>query len=337
MALLWIDGFEGYGGTDGIASSLLAARGYGNTGGSYYIGIGNKIGYCLYFNVGQSNVLITPALTTDSTFIFGCAVYFGSSNYINLGMYDDGTYGMNVTFQPGTPATVTVRLGNSTIASDSSFSTMPKWHYIEMKVFCHASSGSVEVRIDNKTIISITGINTKAGAHDYHNKLNFNAATNTYVDDFYVCDGSGSTCNDFQGICKVVGLLPSGDTDTVQWTPSAESTHYSLVDDNPANGDTDYVYTSTQTLMDLYDYPHLIGTGTIKGLQLNTQARLSAGTSIILQTPIISNGTTEIGPDTTLTSASYADYRHISTTDPYTSSAWTIDGLNAAQIGIKAI
>jgi hypothetical protein len=206
-----------------------------------------------------------------------------------------------------------------------------------MKVFCHASSGSVEVRIDGATVISITGVNTKAGDNDYHDKLVVNTSTNTYIDDLYICDGSGTTCNDFQGVCKVIGLLPESDTSTIEWTPSTGSTHYDLVNENPSNADTNYVYTSTQTLRDLYNYPHLIGTGTIKGLQLATQSRLAAGTSIILQTPIISNGVTEIGPDETLTSTSYFDYRHISTTDPNTGSAWTVDGLNAAQIGIKAI
>jgi len=336
MALLWIDGFEGYGVPGGIATSRLTTRGY-SASASYYIGTGNKFGYCLYFNVGYSNVLTTPALTTNPTLIFGCSVYFGSSSYINFGMYDGGTYGVNVTFQPGTPATVTARLGSSTITSNSSFSTVPKWYFVEMKVFCHASSGSIEIRIDGTTLISITGVNTKAGTNDYHNKLVINTTTNTYVDDLYICDGSDTTCNDFQGVCKVVGLLPESDTSTVEWTPNTGSAHYNLVNENPSNADTNYVYTSTQTLRDLYNYQHLVGTGTIKGLQLVTQARMSAGESLVLQAPIVSNGITEIGPDTTLTSYSYFDYRHISTTDPNTGAAWTIEGLNAAEIGVKVV
>ena len=70
---------------------------------------------------------------------------------------------------------------------------------------------------------------------------------------------------------------------------------------------------------------------------MTTTANLSSGTSIILESPIVSNGVVELGPDNTVTSASYLDFRHISTTDPNTGAAWTIAGLSAAQIGIKAM
>jgi len=343
MALLWIDGFEGYGtALTTVSSSLFNARGYTGVSSAIYIIVGKTIGYGIRNNVAHDSlnksIFMTPALTTDSTLIAGCAFLFYGNNISSIDFYDDATRGISATLSPTAPSLLTIRLGANTIATYSSFTMRyNEWYYMEMKVFCHSTSGTIEVRIDGITVVSLTGINTQAGAHTYHNKASLLGAQYNQLDDFYVCDGSGTTANDFQGVCKIIGLLPESDTSTIQWAPSTGTTHYNLVDENPANGDTDYVSTSTQGLTDLYNYPNLVGTGTIKGLQLNTQARLSDGTSMVLESPIISNGVTELGPDATLTSTSYFDYRHISTTDPNTGSAWTVDGLNAAQIGIKVM
>ena len=342
MALLWIDGFEGYGAPGAINSSLVSARGYTGVSSSIYVVVGKMLGYGFrnnYYYASPASMFITPALTTDSTLITGCAFLFSSAgnNTASINLYDNATLGIGATLNPTAPSSLTVKLGGTTIATYSSFTMRDnEWYYMELKVFCHPTSGTVEVRIDGVTVISLTGINTQAGANTYHNKVSLVGAQYNYFDDFYICDGSGTTVNNFQGVCKVIGLLPNADTGTIQWTPSTGTTHYNLVDSNPANA-TDYVYSSTQTNTDLYTYPDLIGDGTIIGLQLNTQAALSDGTSIILQTPIVSDGSTDLGADYTLTSGTYADFKHISTTDPHTGSAWTINGLNAAQIGVKVM
>jgi hypothetical protein len=340
MALLWIDGFEGYGAPGSISASLVSVRGYTNVSSSIFITVGNMLGYGLrnnYYYGSPGAAFTTPALTTNSTLISGCSFLFYGNNIASINFYDGATLGINATLSPTAPSSLTIKLGSSTIATYSSFTMRyNEWYYLELKVFCHPTSGTVEARIDGVTVISLTGINTQAGANTYHNKVCLIGAQYNQFDDFYICDGSGTTVNDFQGICKIIGLLPSADTGTIQWTPSSGTTHYNLVDSNPANT-SDYVYSSTQTNIDLFTYPDLIGTGTIVGFQLNTQAMLSDGTSIILQTPVVSSGSTDLGADYTLTSGTYADFKHISTTDPHTGSAWTIDGLNAAQIGVKVM
>ncbi|MDD2886156.1 MAG: hypothetical protein PHT48_14080 [Dechloromonas sp.] len=343
MALLWIDGFEGYGVVTGsyVSSSILAARGYSDVSSYTYIAAGKMFGYSIRNNVAHDSlnkvIFTTPALTTDSTLIAGCAFMFFGNNTSSINFYDGATLGINAILRPTAPSTLTLNLGASTITTYSSFTMRySEWYHLEMKVFCHPTSGTVEVRIDGVTVISLTGINTQTGAHAYHDKVSLTGAQFNYLDDFYVCDGSGTTVNNLQGVCKVVGLLPNADTDTIEWTPSSGSTHYNLVDSNPPNT-SDYIFSSTQTNTDLYTYPDLIGTGTIIGFQLNTQAMLSDGTSIVLQTPVVSDGTTDLGPDYTLTSGTYTDFKHISTTNPHTGSVWTVDGLNAAQIGVRVM
>ena len=340
MALLWIDGFEGYGSVAAAVMTGLAGR-YAAVGNSGYalVGVGRICGYGFLTSNGFNYTpsVTTPNLTTDSTLIAGCAFVFlraGTSN--TLAFNDNAALGISLYLAQGTTnSSIAVKLGATTIATYTNFLfSLNVWYYIELKVFCHATSGTVEVRIDGVTVLSLTGINTKAGIDSWYNNVSITVGNGSCADDFYVCDSSGSSLNDFQGVCKVLGIFPNADTSTVQWTPSAAVPHYSLVDENPYTT-ADYVSTSTQANTDLYTYPSLIGTGTILGIQVNTTVLLSAGTSAIFEAPIISNGITALGPDTTVTSAVYIDMRHLSTTDPNTGLPWTISNLSAAQIGMR--
>jgi hypothetical protein len=140
--------------------------------------------------------------------------------------------------------------------------------------------------------------------------------------------------NDFQGVCRIVGLLPNADTTTIEWIPSTGLTHYNLIDENPANT-TDYVSNATQDQIDLYTYPALVDADAILGLQIDTQVKIAVGSSVIIESPIISNGITELGPDSTVISTNFIDVRRISTTDPNTGLSWVTSNLSAAQIGIR--
>jgi hypothetical protein len=93
-------------------------------------------------------------------------------------------------------------------------------------------------------------------------------ATSAWIDDLYVCDGSGSVNNDFLGECRVLTLLPSdgngsnNDFDTSAGGSPAD--HGAMVNDTTPNDDTDYVSSSTVDHVDSWNYPALGYTGTLK-------------------------------------------------------------------------
>ena len=204
-------------------------------------------------------------------------------------------------------------------------------------MFTHPTAGTVEVRVNGVTLVSLSGINTQPGFHNYHNTVGVYIYRIGGFDDYYICDSTGLLMNDFQGACRVIGLLPNADTGTEQWTPSTGTAHYACVDENPPNAASDYVSSSTQAQMDLYAYPSLVGTGAgaILGIQVSTQIILASGACNVIESPIVSNGITDLGTDTVNNLAVYTDTRHISMTDPSTGLPWTAANLAAAQIGIK--
>lgn len=346
MALLWIEGFEGYGTTTGTdITTLVLARGYVGTSG-LRLATGRISGYSLFYNsAGTGATVKTPPLTTDPTLIVGCAFYFPGTQFTaGIYLYYNAVLGINVIFDPATASTITVKLGNTTLAIYSGFTTLFNtnvWYYLEVKVYCHASAGTVEVRLNGTTIMSggaLSGINTQAGAEAYYNVVSLWTSLYSHIDDIYICDGSGSIANDFQGVCRVLGIFPNADTATEQWTPNSGAVHYDRVAENPPDGATTYVSSSTQAQIDLYYYPALVGASTIVGIQINSQVILQAGTSVIIESPIVSNSVIDLGPDVQVYwTAAYADTRHISMTDPNTDAPWTIANLAAAQIGVQVM
>jgi hypothetical protein len=287
-----------------------------------------------------TNSFTTPVLTGDQTLITGIALYFeGTTTTATLTFLDTAVIGLNIVISATAPtSTIVVKLGGTVINTTNIVPALQTgaWYYFELKVFCHPTAGTVEIRINGTSIISLTDINTQAGTNLCHNKVRLSSSNWCWYDDFYICDSSGTTTNDFQGVCKILPLLPKADTATVQWTPSTGLTHYNLVDENPYST-TDYVSSGTQAQIDLYNYQMLSIANTIIGIQISTICKLASGIGIIIEAPISSNSVIDLGVDTTLTSTTFGEIRRISETDPNTGAGWTAANLAEAQIGLKVM
>jgi hypothetical protein len=340
MALLWIDGFEGYGVT-GTQSGLDSRYIVSNT--TYYsIFAGRNSGYCVGYNNDGSATITTPILytntstkSTNSTLIAGYAFKLAdSTGYSMIQFNDNAVNGVSITISGSTNIILTLKVAGSTVSTFTGPAiTFGFWYYIELKTYCDNTAGTIEVRVNGTTVISLTSYDTKIGVDNWFNNVTLQQY-HSYTDDLYICDGSGTTANDFQGVCKVFALYPVADTTTIEWTPSAGLTHYNLVDENPA-ATADYISATTQNKTDSYTYPALASTGQIIGLQIATRTKLASGTSIIIETPINSNSLTDVGADLRGLSTSYLDYRRVCEIDPNTEQSWTASSIAAAHFGIR--
>ncbi len=245
-----------------------------------------------------------------------------------------------------TDGTLSVARGNdSPTATGSTVLSVNTWYYIELKTFVAdsgngAGQGTYELKIDGAVEVSGTASMVSSGRNGV-NLITFNSGgsfgvTAFQVDDVYVCDDQGSVNNDYLGDIRVATLFPNGD-DTQAWTTSSGSDHYSLVNENPADGDATYVETSTTNAFDIFDYDNFADTGTIHGVQVNSIMKGTGPATVknVVKSDVTTDDTTS--PTFSYHSASYLSYWSIHELDPNTSAPWEIADLDAAKFGVKQL
>lgn len=344
MALLWMEGFEGVGATTNDANAELALK-Y-TTANLNVVGGNVDSGRISGSSFHNLNFPPTPSITTPSFGNIGTIV-------VGWGWKRPTVYVAHkiVELLEGSNVAVNVRLkstgefeiynGNTllytTSGADIGNST---WAYFELKVTT-ANSGTYELKINGS---SVTGGpqsgDTQPGSNAYVNTVRFDWPNNyttittdfTNFDDIYILDSSGSENNTFLGDSRVVAMYPNAAGDSTQFTPSTGN-NYAAVDENPSNGDTDYVEDSTSGNKDLYNYDSVPSLTRLFGVQINTTAK---GSGFSLKQDVKSVGTTSADSGTAL-GAGYAYITRIVEDDPATGSPWNPTALNAAQFGVEVV
>lgn len=345
MALLWIEGFEGFGTSVGNAPSPS-----GIVGRKYPV-IQNEVsmdlrdgrlgGYSLQFT-SASTYMQSPALTTNSTFIIGLSAKFTLSSVDRalFYLYDGATVGMTLLITA--TGEISIWRGGTALGTTSGLGLISgAWYYIEFKVVCgNSPNGSYEVRVGGVNVLDDTGLDTQAGTHAYHDRFRLNNSVTDplypYFDDLYCLDGSGASNNDFLGNMRVADIRPNSDTAAKAWTRSAGSDNYALANEVVIDDDTTYIESGVSTTKDLYDYESVLGLGdSVKGIQINTVCRETDANSFSLITVVKSDVDESDDSAQAIGTTSYVTKTRLVETDPHTSNAWTLAGLNAAQFGIK--
>jgi len=341
MALLWIEGFEGFGTSIGSAPSPVGIidRKYPIVNRTAFMDIETGR-YDLCLEIDPLGCIQSPHLTTNTTSIIGLAVKLPltSVNTQVVALYEGANLGVNVKV---TSAGYLAVYNNTTLLGTTvngiSFDT---WFYLELKVLTDDSVGTVDVHVNGASWLSLTNQDTQPGANSYHTAFRLADAVYNGVivsfDDLYFLDGSGAANNDFLGNMRVVSLDPSASGDSTDWTPSAGSNYENVDDGGITDDDTTYNETSTDTHQDLYNYEDLpAAAATVAGVQIVTETRVTAG-SMDVSAVIKTGTTTSVGSADTITSTDYVTTTRVEELDPDTSNPWTPSGVNGAQFGIKA-
>ncbi len=347
--LLWIDGFDNFGTVEDAAPSPtgIVARKYPvyNEGSTKIaVCVGRLGGYGIYIN-WDTTVYFSPGnLTTNATMIVGFA--FKISGAINnnsqfLGLYDGANRGVN--FRIRTDGEINVYRYDTLLGTTSGANIgVGAWRYIEVKVVSHDTTGSVVVKVDRDTKLSLTNIDTKVSTNEYHTTFRFTGVAGgsgssraVRIDDLYCLDGSGSANNNFLGNVRVDTIRPDAAGDSTQLTPSAGS-NYECVDEEVCDDDSTYVESATDTHKDLYGTDAAVS-GDIFGVQVNTDCRETDATSFDIKTVCKSSTTESDDAGQAIGSTDYLTRTRILEQDPHTSAAWLAAGVNSAQFGLKVV
>lgn len=216
--------------------------------------------------------------------------------------------------------------------------TSASWNTLEVEIVISTTVGRITVYLngDVTPIINLTGQNTA------------NAGVGTTADTFRVNIINGSTgigsidTDDYYqtttaaklGEAKFEPLVPTSDV-AQGFARSAGAVNFSLVDEIPNNGDTDYVQASALNTIDTYGFADLATSpATILAVVATAFAEKTDVASRSIGLQVISGATTSVGPNFALAST-YGKFDRIMETDPNTAAAWTAANVNALTGGPK--
>jgi hypothetical protein len=251
-------------------------------------------------------------------------------------LYDGSTSQIYVEI-PATNVPV-IKRGDGTVLATSSIPLRTGvWEFLQFRVTIANSGGTAELRINGKVAATFTGdtqntANASCNGWMYREDPSGNARR---IANIVVYSDAGNAPNNWTPETRIWDTLPTGAGGTTQWTPSAGA-NWQCVDEQPSNGDTDYVSAASAPLTDTYSCPAEATAGSIiYAVAVHATARKDdAGTNEVDGVLRSAGADYANGAPAGLT-ASYARYRWLWETDPATGVAWTVAGANAAQPGIR--
>ena len=230
--------------------------------------------------------------------------------------------------------------GNTLVATTSGLGlTANTWRYLEMKVYCDDTNGTYEVKLDGTTILSGTGDTKYSSTFDYYASVGFRLANGIqrYIDDLYVCDGSGTDNNDFLGDCKVLTMVPTSDA-SGNWTSSSGGSLYADVDEAVLDFDTSYISSNTAGEQAVFGYGGVnIGSDTIAGVMVTTCAKQTGNNAVGVKhlTQNGSGGTIHSESSIPVSNDDYICFTEVFESDS-DGVGWNQSTINTARFGVEA-
>lgn len=265
MALLFWDSFDHYATAhelykwtsafvDGASTVTIGAYGRNSTNGLR-----------LFHQANQQARIRRALSSTPDTIIMGVATTISAMPATTAGLLQllDGAT-VQIDLRVGNDGTLSVYRGALGVLLGSSAPGIidpAVYHYIEIKAVIDNAAGSVEVHIDEVQVIDVSGVDTQLSGTPQVTQIQLGGGIdgggNYDHDDLYVCDDSGSNCNDFLGDSRLCFLPPTADGVHADWTPSAGVDHYAMVDEVDPDDDATTNDSATPTDRDSFDMDNL--------------------------------------------------------------------------------
>lgn len=350
MALLWLDGFEDlslmtrkYGVYD-ANGALVTTTSRPNSGNALLLesdlGLANSI------------QLTLPAAERGTEIIVGAALYCvginssGASTNPILRFYNDAGNTIMWVDIDATGVISARRLGGSgaICATAAGAVIAAQWFYFEIRYLCDQTVGEVEMRVNGITVASATGADTNGSTGNTITTIHWSGhdaasgAADVYIDDFYVCDPSGTDYNTFLGDIRVETIRPNGNGNANQFTGSdGNSTDNYLLVDEAAYSSADYVGSDTAGHNDQYTFGNLARTtGSVRGVMaLGVVSKDDSGAKdahLLTRTGGVDYNGDDFSPTT-----SDSVYKQVWEVNPGTTADWSISEVNAAEFGIEVV
>lgn len=297
---------------------------------------------------GNQMIWLRKTLAASPTWIVGWAFHTdcmqahdilalreGGTTQVDVMMFGDGTLG--VTRNGAMLGTTSP--GATTITSGA-------YYYLELRAIIHSSTGSVQLRVNGQTLLSLSNVNTQATGNAYASELQLGTSRDGVdfsgtpglmadYDDLYVLDGTGTAPhNALLGDCRVVCLRPVA-PDLSEFTPTT-APNWACVDEIPPTS-TDYNQATTVGQRDRFQYealPALVNP-VVYGVQMSLYCTNPDTGPRLVAAHVSSGGTEQDGVAQALPGA-YNYLQDRFPRDP-AGALWTPTSVEAARFGYKIV
>lgn len=209
-------------------------------------------------------------------------------------------------------------------------------YYIETQ-FKIDNAGRFELRLNNQQVYVNENVDLDPGpVKTGWDRVRWQGiGNNEFIDNMYITDNQGTTNTGFLGPIAVDYLVPNGDGDSSEWTPSQGTENYLMVDDATLDADSTFVSSSTSGELDLYEITDIPAASTpIIGFQVVHTLRADSGPVNI--SSVVRSGSTDITESLgEISNGSYFCYLSHFSSSPTSGQFWTDDEINSIQVGIQ--
>ncbi len=314
-------------------------------------------GKALYLgSTGVFGGLKSTAFAGD-TAILGCAVRVLNTGNVLIGFWDSATQDpttgtMQASIQlEGSSGIIRVYRGSTagTLLHATAGNQFPRntYFYFEVKLLVHASAGTASIQLRGTPYLSLTGLNTQAGATSRLDGIFLGGGGFARVDDLYIADtttGPGANpFNDFQGTptfrggLRVFTRFPSANGVEIDFTPLS-GTNTSQVQEHAMDSDTTYNWDVGTILdQDLFDADATPVAVTPLACKVQGSYR-EAGTGRLWNlVNKLRSGTTQFQGDPVTLFPAYTYQADIYPQNPDGNVSWDKTAVDASQIGYEIV
>lgn len=353
MSIQRFEGFDHFGITTSNPADLTAKNLLPGATASFTYTAGQYGGFSLNTNAA-TDVLTIPYVTPVTESFVGFYLYIDAApasvaTILEFHSSDTPAANPHLSLKINTNLSLEVFRDGSTsiLASAAAAITAGEWTFVEMRALVDNVAGAYEVKLDETSLISGSGINTASGTgvdYDVNAIILVGAATMLpRFDDLVIVDTTvaGSEPITFTGKVTVATLHPDGDGALTDFTGvGAGAANYDRVHETPGkNDDTNYVQSSTVGDRDLYDFdnipPGYAGLTTILAVQTSAAVRKAQPGTKQIRTNIRSSATDANGSNVELTATYKYTFPQIEATDPNGGGSWSAAAVNALQAGVE--
>jgi hypothetical protein len=262
--------------------------------------------------------------------------------------FRDTANGKNLSIVIQSTGIITAKRGSIQAGTDVGSTAVPAvvanaWNHIEIKAVAgNSTAGAVEVRVNEVTVLNLTGIDTVATSNVEFSQVAWgefsssSSSLNWYLDDIFAWDTATVGTNDvvdFIGDKKVFTAFPTSDTAEADFLKSTGTVGYQLIDEATPD-DADYIYSATDTNVSEFGLTDLPGNAAevIAVIAVPRLLKTDAGT-VFHSADIVTNGdATAAAAIPATTEATYWQFVH--TKNPDTGVPWTPAEFNSSLLRI---